>query len=71
MSNFVQSTKYDVHMYAKSRYLSIYSFFVIKYFKIWFIAIFYKELILKTGFGQVYGKDLVQSILKKFILYFS
>jgi hypothetical protein len=44
--------------------------FVIKYFKIWFTAIFYKELILKTGFGQVYGKDLVQSNLKKFIPYF-
>jgi hypothetical protein len=25
----------------------------------------------QTGFGQVYGNDLVQSILKKFVLYFS
>jgi hypothetical protein len=44
--------------------------FVIKYSKIWFITIFYKELILKTGFGQTYGKDLVKRILRKFILYF-
>jgi hypothetical protein len=25
---------------------------------------------LKTGFGQAYGNDLVKRILRKFILYF-
>jgi hypothetical protein len=45
--------------------------FLIKYFKIWFIVIFYKELILKIGFGQSYGKDLLRRTIRKFILYFS
>jgi hypothetical protein len=45
--------------------------FVIKYLNIWLIVIFYKEIILKTGFGQVYGKDLVMIILNEFTLYFS
>jgi hypothetical protein len=53
--------------------LDIYAFtdFLIKYFKIWFIVIFYKELILKRGFGQSYGKDLLRRTIRKFILYFS
>jgi hypothetical protein len=44
--------------------------FVIKYSKIQFITIFYKEIILKTGFGQAYCKDILKRILNKFISYF-
>jgi hypothetical protein len=32
-----------------------------------FIAIFYQEIILKTGFGQAYGKDILEMIPRKFI----
>jgi hypothetical protein len=46
MSIFVQATEYEVNMYAK---LCI---FVDKYWKVWLIEIFYKEIILQTGFGQ-------------------
>jgi hypothetical protein len=45
--------------------------FVINYFKMGFIAIFYKEIILKTGFGQAYYKDILKRIPRKFISYFS
>jgi hypothetical protein len=45
-------------------------FFVIKYFKMEFIVIFYKEIILKTGFGQSYGKHILEMVPRKFISYF-
>jgi hypothetical protein len=45
--------------------------FVIKYFKICLIAIFYKEIILKTRLGQAYCQDLLSRILYKLISYFS
>jgi hypothetical protein len=32
---------------------------------------FLQKIILKTGFGQAYGKDLVNNILQKFTMYFS
>jgi hypothetical protein len=44
--------------------------FVIKYFKMGFIAIFYKEIILKTRFGQAYCNDILKWIPMKFISYF-
>jgi hypothetical protein len=34
------------------------------------LQIFYKKIILKTGFGRAYGKDIVKSIQRRFILYF-
>jgi hypothetical protein len=36
-----------------------------------FIAIFYQEIILKIGFGQPYGIDILEMIPGKFISYFS
>jgi hypothetical protein len=45
--------------------------FVIKYSKFWFIGIFYKAVMHKNIFGQAYSIDLLNMILKKFILYFA
>jgi hypothetical protein len=72
MGDFVQATEHDVEKYAK---LGVGVHFlwivVIKYSKLWFIAIVYNAIMHKMQFGQAYCQDLVKRILKKFILYFS
>jgi hypothetical protein len=70
MSNFVQTTEYDVHMYAKFGDFTLLCIFVIKYYSIWFIGIFYNAIMHKMEFGQDYCRDLFTRILHKFISYF-
>jgi hypothetical protein len=71
MNIFVQSTEYAVNMYEKFPCLEVYSFFVIKYLKFWFIGIFYNAIMHKNRFGQAYYQDIVKRILNKFTLYLS
>jgi hypothetical protein len=57
-------------MYTKVRYFTFYVFVQLNTPRFDLLQFLYTELILKIGFGQAYGKDIVQRILRKFILYF-
>jgi hypothetical protein len=71
MRDFVQATEYDAHMYEKFQYLFLYTIFVQKHFKFWFLEIFYGGILHKYKLGQVSCQDILLIILNKFISYFS
>jgi hypothetical protein len=71
MGNFVQATEYDAHLYAKLKVLPFLCIFVIKYSNIWFVKILYMAMMHTIEFGQSYCNDLLKTITRKFILYFS
>jgi hypothetical protein len=68
MSYFVQANKYYMSKHARFQYLIFVYIFEINYFKIWILGILYKTIMHKNRFGQVYYKDHLNRILRKFTL---
>jgi hypothetical protein len=52
MGDFVQATEHDVDKYAKFGGVNFLWIVVIKYSKLWFIAIVYNTIMHKLEFGQ-------------------